>query len=161
MRLTVREAIQGDLMPLSRAMRKADEDEVMASGGFGPLRALTLSFRASFQCRTLLVDEEPAAMWGVMPLPQSGVGAAWLLTSTLVDTVPTAFLRISIRELARMRRGWSELFNYVDARHTVALRWAAWLGFDVGEPQPFGVSGLPFHRIHIPGIPKEESCVSR
>jgi hypothetical protein len=37
------------------------------------------------------------------------------------------------------------LENFIDARYEAAVRWAKWLGFDVGAPVPYGPAGMPFH----------------
>ena len=38
------------------------------------------------------------------------------------------------------------MFNYVDARHTDAIRWLKWLGFTLHPATPYGPFDLPFHK---------------
>jgi hypothetical protein len=161
MRLEVRDAIAEDCAALAKTMRPEDMAEVLASGGFTPLRALVASRKASADTRVLLVDGEVAAMWGVVPLPMDGAGAVWLLTGTAVDRAPTAFLRKCREELGRIRATWALLVNFIDARHAKALRWARWLGFEVGSPEPFGVAGLPFCHVQLSREVVEGPCVRR
>jgi hypothetical protein len=41
---------------------------------------------------------------------------------------------------------YDQLFNYVDARNLRSIAWLQHIGFQVFEPQPYGLEGLPFHR---------------
>ncbi len=94
-----------------------------------------------------MLDGQPAAIFGVVGV--EGGGVVWMLTSTLVDKYPLAFLRLCKPVVEALLVNYGRLFNAVDARYEVALRWASWLGFRVEDAAPFGVAGLPFHRIEI------------
>lgn len=142
---------------LAPTMRKADAAEVWASGRYSPQEALLESLRASAEAYTLLIDGEPAVMWGVVPLPTRTLlappaGAVWLLGGEAVTRHKRLFLRLSRVGLARLLERYPVLVNAVDARYVQAVRWLRWLGFTVGEAQPFGVAGLPFHPISIRSV---------
>ncbi|KAF0146655.1 MAG: hypothetical protein FD153_2 [Rhodospirillaceae bacterium] len=130
---------------LAPRMRPADRDEVWASGHMTPEEALRRSLRLSTHAWTLFIEDEPLAMWGVAPLNLlAGVGAPWLLSTDAVDRYPRAFLRHCRSRFSDLFRVYPILRSYVDDRHTVAKRWLAWLGFTLGEPEPWGADGLPF-----------------
>lgn len=139
---------------LAKSMRPEDMEEVLASGGFDPLDALERSVAVSELVRTAVFDGEVAAIWGVMPgappvtaLGGSAVGIPWALTGRAVNRRPKAFLRYSRLAVDEMLEHYELLAQFVDGRYDAALRWAAWLGFQVLPPVPFGVAGLPFHPI--------------
>ena len=48
--------------------------------------------------------------------------------------------------IATWREQFPFMFNYVDARHTDAIRWLKWLGFEFDEAAPYGPFDLPFYR---------------
>ncbi len=137
---------------LAPRLRAEDVAEVLASHGHGPLEALTAALAASELAGALLVDGEVAALYGVAPVRETILGppvagSIWLLGSDALGRHRREFLRRSRLVVAEALERYPLLFNFVDARYTAALRWAAWLGFEVLPAQPHGVAGLPFHRI--------------
>lgn len=132
---------------LAPLMRAEDAAEVLASGGFGPFEAIRASMRLSSHTRTAKIDGEVAAIFGTTAdasLPRTGI--VWMLTGAAVSRHPLAFLRACRPALAELHQvsGFRVLWNLVDARYEAAIRWARWLGAEVGEPAPFGQSGFPF-----------------
>lgn len=131
---------------LAPVMREADRREAEAALGMSPLEGLRLSLSASVEAWTGTADGEVVCIFGVAPFSVlGGEGCPWLLGSDLVERHGMAFAR---RNRAMVRR-WLGLFpvlrNWVDARHTVAVRWIGWMGFHVKPPVPYGPARLPFH----------------
>lgn len=77
------------------------------------------------------------------------VACPWLLTTKEVEVYPKIFLKRTRYFVERWRKEHKILRNYVDASYEKALRWAAWAGFEVGEPQPHGFTGDLFCKIEI------------
>lgn len=139
---------------LAPRMRAADAAEVLASGGYTPIEALVGALDLSERAWTLELGGEVAALFGVVPLRGTVLGPVqagviWALTGTTVERHRKSFARVSRDVLPALLEEYPALVNYVDDRYAAALRWAAWLGFDVGPPEPFGLHGLPFRRIVI------------
>lgn len=135
---------------LAPRLRPADAAEVLASGGYAPLEALLESIKASDGAWAAYFAGELGCLFGVSAGPFLSFRAyPWLLTSDVVARYPKTFLRACREVLA----GWADRFGMleqaIDARYTVALRWAARVGFEVAPPAPFGVAGLPFCRITL------------
>jgi hypothetical protein len=148
--LVVIPATEGHAIRMAPWMRAEDEAEIMASHGHKPLEGLQASLKQSAVARTVMYQGEIAAIFGVaMADGLAGHGSVWLLSSELVEEVPLLFLRRSKKELRKLQAPWPILTNFVDARYKRAVRWVEWLGFEVGEPVPFGVAGLPFHPIRL------------
>jgi hypothetical protein len=134
------------------ATMRADDAAECAAFGLTPLDALLESLRASEVAWTLLLDGEPAAMWGAEPLRRTllsepGAASAWALTGTAVERHRKEFARVSRAGVAALLARYPVLFADVDARYARALRWVRWLGFTVLPAVPFGASGEPFHPI--------------
>lgn len=146
--MTLRRAGMADIPLIAERMRQADRDEVLASGGFSPEAALERALGISEIARTVFVDGEPLAMFGVVALAPA---IPWVLTTTAVDRYQFTFWKASKAILLELREAYPIMVQMVDARYAAALRWAKCLGFVVGELEPFGRAGLPFRRIQIGG----------
>lgn len=146
--LVVRRGTEADAFELYATMRKEDVAELRATG-LSPLGGLLDSVRQSDQPMAVVVGESVAAMFGVAPVDiLSGVGAVWMLSGYAVDMAsPLVFLRRCRAELEQLLARWPKLINAIDARYVRSVRWARWLGFDVSEPFPHGIAGVPFHFI--------------
>lgn len=130
---------------LARAMRPEELAELEAAG-LEPLEAVEMSMRKSDASFAVLVDGQVGAMFGVGPLAgvSERVGQVWFLTGTDFPKHRRAYVRVARSAIAAMLELYPVLFNIIDARYAAAVRWAKWLGFDVGEPQPYGPAGVPF-----------------
>lgn len=134
-------------------MSPADVEEVYASTGYSPGKAMRITIEVSRDPVAALVDGRVACMLGIeIPHTLSRQGAPWLLSTPLMaeNWVPAA--RESYRWLHRERVKYDLLANYVDVRHLKAIKWLRFLGFKILEPAPFGPFGMPFHRFEMPGI---------
>ena len=133
------------LLPVAKDMREADVLEVSATGNL-PYESLTEGFNLSSRCWTGLVDNRPAAIFGVAPMSVlGGVGSPWLLGTDTCMKVKREFLTGSKPYVEQMLGLYPRLVNYVDVRNTASIRWLKWLGFEIHEPIPFGLSGELFH----------------
>lgn len=131
---------------LSRSMRAEDRAEIEILGAM-PRRELWRSFRTSLVARAALVDGEIAAAWGVCGPLFAPVGVAWLLTAPPVERVPLACVRVGRQETREMLAFFPTIANRVHAPYERAVRFMRLLGFDVGEPEPFGPQGAPFRLV--------------
>lgn len=119
-------------------MRQADRDEVAASHGITPAKALALSLRKSSRAWTIIADGRPIAMFGVGDVNiLAGVGSPWLLGTDDVRRIMIPFLRGGGYWVGQLLEGYSVLRNCVDDRNTLSIRWLRWLGFKMGEPVAF------------------------
>lgn len=131
-------------------IRQADADEIWAASQSTPRKALNQGVNCSTHAWTGVIDGVPACMFGVAPMSLvNGAGAPWMLASSLIEQHATPFLRRSKKCVKTMRTSYNYLVNYVDNRNTKAIEWLQWLGFELSEPQPFGVYGLPFRRFEM------------
>ena len=143
--LYVRTAELEDCSWVAEHIREADLQEILAYSGSTPKDALVAGFHHSDIPFTVVVGGEPAAIFGASPVEQ-GVGAVWLLGTDGILKNTTRFLRESRFWLDQCARPYDILFNYVDARNTVHIKWIKWLGFTViNTHKEFGVEKRPFH----------------
>jgi hypothetical protein len=140
---------EAHVLELSAHLRAEDADEGRRSHGLEPLDLLQLAVSNSRVALAGLIGERVACITGVGQTDHTGEACVWLLTGDAVNADPRAFLRACRPALAKFLELCPVLYNAIDARYPRAVRWAAWLGFKVGEPVPFGPQGALFHPVEI------------
>jgi hypothetical protein len=140
---------RSDIEIVAANMRHADRQEAEAMAAMGPLQALTKAVALSHESCVARVGGEPICIFGLgVGSLLGGMARPWLLGTSEVEMYGVTFLR-SNRPVVK---GWASRFdleNYVDARHTMSIRWLRWLGFEVDHPAPFGPFGFEFHRFSM------------
>ena len=96
---------------------------------------------ASEICFTI-VDKEnvPVGMFGV-----SKEGAIWLLASNDIYRIRFSFLRESRKVIDFLNQKYPTLWNYVDCRNELHIRWLKWCGFKFLRKTNYGVLQQPFY----------------
>ena len=134
---------------IAENMRQADVHEVWASSKHTPIEAIVTSMSLSQETWVGLGDGEPIIIVGIVKQDMFNRGVPWMLGT---DALPP-FTRPFLRYVKELQKRWldecSFLFNYVDARHTVSVRWLQWMGFEVMEAEPFGPYNMPFHNFYM------------
>ena len=121
-----------DIKIIAETMRKEDIAEVQAQSGLAPLASLFYSFFKSSPCMTMISRHgHRMGMWGVVPESETS-GRIWMLgCQSMLDDErdKRTFLRQSKIELHKILQKYPVLFNVVDARNKVHVRWLQWMGF--------------------------------
>lgn len=140
----VRPSEEGDAESLAPRLRAADVAEIEAAGIESPIEALRHGFAHSMQPLTVVVDDEPAAMFGVVRECNHDIGRIWLLGTDGLFSVRVKFARQSRPWLAHVARPFRVVTNYVDMRNEVHVRWLRWCGARFTGIENRGPRGLPF-----------------
>jgi len=147
--LAVRAAGTRDAEALAPRLRAADLREVAAATGQRPLDVLARGVASSDPALAAVPDGE-------------GSGVVWLLGSDELVRRPAFFLRTSRRWLERLHERYRRLWNFVDARNEVHLRWLRWCGFSVIRTvAEHGIEGRPFHEVESVRVPRGGAHGSR
>jgi hypothetical protein len=160
----IRPATMADVLYLAPRLRRRDVDEIRASYGQAPLKALTYSLNHSDQSYVFLNDSRrPCAIYGTAPVPSHPqVASAWLLGSDEIADPANlrSFLRLTRGELDRLHAGrYLVLFNYVDERNEASVQWLRWAGCQfIQRHEAYGVERRPF--LEFIHIEKNPACVS-
>lgn len=136
-----------DVLDLAPRLRQADRDEIEAATGLDdPEKALSLSFTLSTQCWVVTHDGVVHGMFGAGQDPnEDRHGIVWAMTSDeLVTDHRVWFIRNSPRLLDMQHERYPFLWNWIDARNELHIRWLEWLGFKFGEARNHGPKSLPF-----------------
>jgi len=138
---------------LAANIRKADEEEIKASGDYTTLAALEDSLHMSRgECWAVFFDDKLALIWGTVPIGHvTKTAIPWMITTEVVNKHPKTFVKLSRNVIIWLRRRYSLLTAMVDVRYYAALRWAERMGFHVGPPEVIS-SGYKFCRITMGGL---------
>lgn len=144
----VRPATLEDIEMLAPRLRTADVEEVRAAIGFYSVAYLTQAYLASDPCYVMVGEEgELVGIYGVVPNPvQLNSGAVWMHCTDDLVKYPFQFLRRCRAEINALHDDYELLFNFIDARNTVHVKWLRWSGFKfINYHQNYGKEQRPFY----------------
>jgi len=134
-----------DLKYLSENLREEDIREVeTVSPGADLLELLKDSMKVSDQCFVVRKDGVPVVIFGskaTEDILSLGANAAdiWLLGTDAIKLNKTSFLKLSRKVVQEISEDVDYLWNIVDPRNELHIRWLQWLGFSF--PLPFRTQG--------------------
>ena len=124
-------AVESHVASLAPRIREADRYEIRAAFGRPAEVILRSGFRNARRCWTVLGGGRPVAMFGVGRRPQPRVGTAWLLASEEFGRYRGQLRREGPYWVDVLMAGHDVLANFVMADNRLAVRWLAWLGFEL------------------------------
>lgn len=133
---------EGDWQHVAANMRQADRDEVAALR-LNPEEALKGSILFSEVLFTIRRGDEPLGMFGV-----ADRGAVWMLGTDGIKDIRYTFLRQSSTWVNALHSASPALWNWVDARNELHIRWLKWLGFKFTQARPLGANGETFRHFY-------------
>ena len=136
-----------DIDYIAPRLRKADKNECLAATGKQPLDVLYTSLLQGDINLTLNApDGERVGLCGVAPSPLENSGAVWMCATDAIFKHQMAFLRRSKAALDYLSQDYAVLYNCVDARNTVHIKWLKWMGFTfIAKHENYGAAKLPFY----------------
>lgn len=118
-------------------MRDSDVDEVAASSNLAPLDALRSSISLSTHGYCVVSDTcGPVAMFGAAPAGLDGSGAVWMLGTDGIRTEAYAIARATRKYFDILNDAYFLLWNFIDARNALSMRWLEWGGFKLLAEHP-------------------------
>ena len=125
-------------------IRQADQDELWDGYEITPDEAMHLGLKMDSPCWAALRDGQVLAVGGIVPALPGGRSIPWMVGSDRLMGCKREFLEWSRGFVARTRRTYGPLENWVDARNRTAIRWLRAVGFKIHAPQAYGKHNLPF-----------------
>jgi len=134
---------------LSNTMRPADRAEI-EKFGWSVNKGLWRSYKGSLICKSIFVEGELAAIFGIGGGAMSDIGTPWLITTYACEKVsPLAFARTFQKEVLKMLQLFPVLANFVDASYDKAVKLLENCGFTIGEPEELGGHGELYRKFSI------------
>ena len=133
-----------DCLELAPNMRLQDVDEVKASHGWEPLKALEESFRLSQECNSII--HKDGSVVGMFGVSDQGVYAMpWLLGADKMLETRHEFVPPAKAWVNEMSVQHPLLFNFVHEKNTIAIKWLKSLGFEfIRNFKEYGLGKEPF-----------------
>jgi len=129
---------------IAKNLRAQDLDEIEAMASASPADALQTSLALSSHGYCVVGrDGFPCAMFGAAPHPLPGVGVVWMLGTDGIRRETHSIARLTRQYFSTLNEAYSVLWNFIDARNTVSLRWLRWGGFELLRDVEF--NGHQFH----------------
>lgn len=129
-------------------LRQADIAELVAVVGedADAQDVLRYGVEVSHQPFTALVDDKPICIFGAVMEPvQQHIGSVWMMGTDGIEKHKMFFLRQSGKCLDKLFEPFSLLWNCVDKRNDLHIKWIKWLGFSfLREIPKYGEQGKPF-----------------
>lgn len=166
--IRLRAALFDDAAKLAPMLREADLQEIKANLGENPLAVLERGIYESHPAYAVAnKNDEPIALFGVVPdTGDADVGLVWLLGSDELVKHPFFVLRNSRKWIEILQKQYRVLWNHIDARNELHIRWLQWSGFTLlRRVEEFGVERRPFYEFEKvrtsgteEGILKRDTC---
>lgn len=125
-----RESVIEDAYSLAPRLREADKQEIRAAVGMTPLAGLLYCLETSNPALTIIKDgEPPLGVFGLTPDPDNFAASVWMLAANEITKYPMTFMKNAIKWVQKTNTEYPVLYNYVDARNTLHIKWLRWMGF--------------------------------
>lgn len=139
----IRSSIKEDCFEIARNMRAIDIQEAWSAMRLSPIEVAEYSFDRSIISMTILHNEMPIVMFGIIPDNMSS-GVLWMLTTNELNNIGRPFVRNCKAWFRDMLEIYPELWGTVDLRNKASIRWLDYLGCEWGKTMPFGIDKMPF-----------------
>lgn len=135
-----------DVRYLAANLRPADLAELQASVSLPPEEALMAGLGGD-ACLTWFSPEgTPVVIGGVVPTDDPLTGGIWLMATPEIERLRFTFLRNVGAYVDALHALYPNLYNCVDARNTLHIRWLRWMGFSfLRRIEQYGVEQRPFY----------------
>lgn len=144
----VRESCMEDIYSLQHCLKISDIDEVWASHHKTPYEALCEGFLNSDQCFSVVKEDKTLAMFGCCRA-EDDKSTIWFLSGDEIFKIKRfAFIKHSAGFIGFMfhrDQSIKVLYNFVDVRNKISIRWLQRIGANIHEAAPYGIEGMPFH----------------
>lgn len=129
---------------IAQNMRDQDRAEVETSSAIPPRDALAVSLAISSHGYAVLEsDGSPCAFFGAAPSALPEIGVVWMLGTDGIRREARGIARRTRHYFNTLNAAYPVLWNYIDSRNTVSLRWLRWGGFELLKDVEIG--GHQFH----------------
>lgn len=136
-----RKSEYSDVEFLAPQLRFEDKREILSATGQNPFQGLLTSYVQSQFCFTITNKKNvPVGMFGV-----SKEGAIWLLATDDIKKIKISFMKECRKVVDFFNTKHRILWNYVDCRNELHIRWLKWCGFTFLRKVNYGHLQQPFY----------------
>lgn len=145
----IREALMEDASAIAPHLRDADKNEITASSGPYHEKAILYSILSSEAWTVCLPDGTPICIFGVGDDTQGG-GIPWMIGTDEMTKYRKPLIKDARKWVLKKLEDFPVLWNYVDSRNRVHIKWLHHIGFTVSAiPEYIGYDPeVPFYNFH-------------
>lgn len=161
-KFSIKQPDAADLVYLAEHLRQSDQLELEAVGFSDPLAALKLSVSLSDvdYLKLICVDGVPLCIFGVVSrCLLSSEAEIWMLATNELYRYPKRLTLHSKLMVRIMLKRWRKLYNVIDVRSQLTIRWLQLIGFTMTETIEVK-PGYPVFRFEINAHEQNRSPVS-
>ena len=136
MKIQEKATTQADINDLVKNLRKADYEEVKAISGEESIKKSILEYSVS-----IFADDILCGVYGVVKA--EGFGSPYLLCTDQIGKIAKTFLKESKARVKAMEDKFPILFNYIDSRNSLHLKFIKMCGFKIITDKM--LNGVLFH----------------
>ena len=134
-----------DIKYLAPRLRNEDKQEIIASTGLKPYEALLKGYLENVIVFTIVnTKNKPVGIFGINDCG-NGLGAIWLVATNKLKDIQYPFLRENKKVIDFLNTKYKILWNFVDCRNSLHIKWLKWCGFKFINKQKYGVLNKPFY----------------
>lgn len=120
---------------IAARLRQADAAEAFAASRRSPAKAVDFALCHSTAAWTALINDKPAAMFGMADVDSAAsIGAPWMFGTDAVERNFCPLLRQSISFREQLVGSYDALVGIVHSRNALSIRWLEWLGLTFKSP---------------------------
>ena len=136
-----------DIKYLAPRLRQEDKQEILAGSGLTPYEALLIGFKNSVVVFTIFNPKnKPVGIFGINNY-EKDIGVIWLLATKDLAKIQIAFLKECREVIKFLNTKYKILWNFVDCRNQLHIKWLKWCGFKFIRRLNRGVLQKPFYEI--------------
>jgi len=123
---------QKHINELSENIRDADKEEVIAKTGKQDFKKVIVQgWLMADTCKTVLVDNKVAFVYGIVESDHKDIGSPFMLATPLISKIKIPLIKNCRQRVYEMEQKYKMLFNYIDSRNDLHLRFIKWCGFEI------------------------------
>lgn len=143
--ITITDTTPYHLREMAVAMQ-ADSAEIAYRYGTTPLKALWFNYRQSVVCKSVFINDNICAIFGLAGMVFSDVGKPWIAMTPEIEKYP---MRVAFRfkaELKKMAKMFPILEDYIEETRTRDIQFMELMGFKASK-NIVKVNGINFTRV--------------
>lgn len=123
---------QKHINELSENIRDADKEEIIAKTGKQDFKKVIVQgWLIADTCKTVLVDNKVAFVYGIVESEHKDIGSPFMLATPLISKIKIPLIKNCRQRVYEMEQKYKMLFNYIDSRNDLHLRFIKWCGFEI------------------------------
>ncbi len=143
--ITISKTTPMDLRKMSESMNEYSKD-ISIRSGIPPLKALWHNYRNSLMCKSVFIDGNLCAIFGLGGMVFSDIGTPWICMTPETKQYPMRIAFAFKRELKKMLDMFPILEDYIEETRSKEIRFMELMNFTVNK-NVIKIGNINFRRL--------------